>query len=163
MDLYLVSHGDALPQGIGGIESDEERPLSEEGRAKSLSLGRALRKRGIVFDLIVCSPLLRAVQTAAELRTVFELSEQQVETREELAPGGRPKKLVRYLNGSQASSIVLVGHQPDLSKYAGWLMGEKDVQINFAKSGAALIRIEGTPAKGNGVLMWLVTPEWLEG
>jgi phosphohistidine phosphatase len=162
MDLYLVRHADALPQGADGIASDEERPLSEDGRKQAIKLGSALKRRQIAVDLIVVSPLVRAVQTAAELRTVLGLSEVQVEIREELAPGGRPKKLVRYLNGLQANAIALVGHQPDLSLYAGWLMGEKEIQINFVKSGAAYIRVEGSPAKGTGVLMWLLTPEWLE-
>jgi phosphohistidine phosphatase len=161
MELYLVRHADALPQG-DGIASDEERPLSDEGRAQATKLGCAFKKRQIALDLIVVSPLVRAVQTAAEMRTVLGLSEEQIEIREELAPGGRPKKLVRYLNGLQANSIALVGHQPDLSLYAGWLMGEKEVQINFVKAGSAHIHVEGSPAKGTGVLMWLITPEWIE-
>lgn len=162
MDLYLVRHADALPQGANGIATDEERPLSDEGREQAMRLGRAFKKRHIALDLIVTSPLVRTVQTAAELRVALDLTDQQIETREELAPGGRPKKLVRYLNGLQANSIALVGHQPDLGLYAGWLMGEKEVQINFTKSGVAYIRVEGSPAKGAGVLMWLVNPDWME-
>jgi phosphohistidine phosphatase len=162
MDLYLVRHADALPPGTNGVETDEERPLSERGRAQAAILGLALKKKGISLELIVSSPLVRSLQTAAELRAALELTEQQMETREELAPGGRPKKLVRYLNGLQVNSIALVGHQPDLSLYAGWLMGEKDVHIHFAKLGTALVRVEGAPAKGTGTLMWLIAPEWLE-
>lgn len=161
MDLYLIRHADALPQGAEGIQTDEERPLSDEGVLQTQKLGEAFKRHRLSLDLIVSSPLVRAQQTAAGLRQALELSEQQLETRDELAPGGRAKKLVRYLNGLQANSIALVGHQPDLGKYAGWLIGEKEVQINFAKAGAAFIRIEGPPGKGAGVLMWLITPDWL--
>lgn len=162
MDLYLIRHADALPQGADGINTDEERPLSSEGFLQAKKLGGAFKKHKLAFDLIVSSPLVRAQQTASELRQVLELTEHQMETREELAPGGRAKKLVRYLNGLQATSIALVGHQPDLGKYAAWLIGEKEVQIHFAKAGAAYVRIEGPPGKGSGVLLWLITPDWLE-
>lgn len=162
MDIYLIRHADALPQDANGIKSDEERPLSEEGWAQASKLGKAFKKRGIILDLLVTSPLVRAEQTATALRAVLELPESQLETRDELAPGGRPKKLARYLNGLQANSVALIGHQPDLSLYAGWLMGEKEVEIHFAKAGAALLRVEGALSKGGGVLMWLITPEWAE-
>jgi phosphohistidine phosphatase SixA len=162
MDIYLIRHGDALPQGAGSIKTDEERPLTDEGWKQATCLGRALKKRGVVLDALLTSPLVRAQQTALQLRNMLELTEAQVETRDELAPGGRPKKLARCLNGMPGNSVGLVGHQPDLSQYAGWMLGEKEVQIHFAKGGAALIRVEGSLVKGAGVLMWLVTPEWVE-
>jgi phosphohistidine phosphatase len=162
MDIYIIRHADALPLGAGGIQCDEDRPLSETGKKQAALVANALKKHGVALDLIVTSPLIRAAQTAAPLRSAFGLSEQQVETRDELAPGGRPKKLARYLNGLSANSVALVGHQPDLSMYAGWLIGEKGVSLQFAKAGMALVRAEGSAAKGSGVLMWLVTPEWLE-
>ena len=162
MDIYIIRHADASPLGANGIQCDEDRPLSERGWKEAALLGKGLKKRGISLDLIVTSPLVRAAQTAEKLRTIYEMSEQQIETRDELAPGGRPKKLARYLNGLSANTVALVGHQPDLSIYAGWLIGEKEVGIDFAKAGVALVRAEGSAAKGSCVLMWLVTPEWLE-
>lgn len=162
MDLYIIRHSEALPVGANGIECDEDRPLSESGCKESKRVGLALKNRGISLDLIVTSPLVRAAQTAANLRNAFHLSEEQVETRDELAPGGRPKKLARYLNGLSVSNVALVGHQPDLGMYAGWLIGEKDIALQFAKTGVAMVRLEGSAGKGTGVLMWLVTPEWLE-
>jgi phosphohistidine phosphatase len=162
VDIYIIRHADALPLGANGIQCDEDRPLSEAGCKQATVLGKALKKHGISLDLIVTSPLVRSVQTAAHLRKEFQLSEQQVETRDELAPDGRAKKLARYLNGLSANTVALVGHQPDLGMYAGWLIGDKDSAIQFAKSGIALIRVEGSAAKGSGVLLWLLTPEWLE-
>ena len=161
MDIYLIRHADALPQGSNGIESDEARPLSELGWKQAAELGNAFKKRGIRFDLIATSPLARASQTAQQLRLALDIPDAQVETRDELAPSGRPKKLSRYVNGLTADSVALVGHQPDLSLYAAWLLGEKEVQVHFAKAGAALIRLEGSFTKGSGELMWLVTPEWV--
>jgi len=162
VDIYLIRHADALPQGANGIDCDEKRTLSDEGWKQAGNLARALKKRGIVLDTIVTSPLARAQQTALQLRTVLELSEAQVEICDDLAPGGRPKRVAREVNGRAGNSIALVGHQPDLGYYAGWLLGEKEVQINFAKGGAALIHVEGSFTKGAGTLIWLITPEWVE-
>jgi phosphohistidine phosphatase SixA len=53
-----------------------------------------------------------------------------------------------------------VGHQPDLSEYAAWLIGDKKAQVNLAKAGAAFIECEAGPSKGGGVLTWLITPAW---
>ncbi|MCE9533098.1 MAG: phosphohistidine phosphatase SixA, partial [Planctomycetes bacterium] len=139
MDIYFIRHADAIPQGENGIETDEQRPLSDEGIQQANSLAHAFKKRGITFDLIATSPLVRAQQTTAALRTILEIEESHVVTSDELAPGGRPRKLSRYVNGQLGNSIALVGHQPDLSMYAAWLLGEKEVQIHFAKAGAAYI------------------------
>ncbi len=161
MDIYLIRHADALPLGAN-VKIDEERPLTDAGWQQATRLGHALKKRGVALDTLLTSPLVRAQQTALQLRNLLGLTDAQVETRDELAPGGRPKKLARCLNGLPGNSIGVVGHQPDLSVYAGWMLGEKEVQINFTKGGAALIRVEGSLVKGAGVLMWLVTQEWVE-
>ena len=82
-------------------------------------------------------------------------------TREELTPGGRVREVARFLNSLNEQSVAIVGHQPDLSRYCAWLIGNKQVRIAFAKAGAALIRTEGMIQKGSGELIWLVTPEWV--
>jgi len=160
MNLILIRHADALPIGANGSTCDEDRPLSDEGWKQAADLGNAFLKRKITFDLIISSPLVRTMQTTLKIQKVLGIPDSLVEARDELAPGGRPKKLARCLNGLQGSSIALVGHQPDLSLYAGWMIGEKDVQLQFAKGGAALIQIDGSVAKFGGLLRWLITPEW---
>ena len=66
MDLYIIRHGES--QGNVGIEVDDPH-LTELGQKQAELL--ALRLRNINFDVILSSPLTRAVQTAtpiAELR-----------------------------------------------------------------------------------------------
>ena len=66
MDLYIIRHGESQ----GNIGLDVEDPhLTEHGKKQAELL--ALRLRNINFDVILSSPLTRAVQTAtplAELR-----------------------------------------------------------------------------------------------
>jgi phosphohistidine phosphatase len=161
MDLYLIRHADALPLESAGIQSDHERPLSELGTRQALQLGQTFRAKGLVPEVIVSSPLVRARQTAAGFAGVLEIPEERICIREELLPGGRVRRLARFLNGVTEQSAVLVGHQPELSRHCAWLIGNKRAQLNFAKAGAALIHTEGMIQKGCGVLIWLITPDWL--
>ena len=59
------------------------------------------------------------------------------------------------------SAVAVVGHAPDLSEWAAWLIGGKKAHIDLAKAGIALIRCPEGPRKGACSLIWLVTPDWL--
>jgi phosphohistidine phosphatase SixA len=85
-----------------------------------------------------------------------------VEVCDALAPGAKRRKLARYLWKTAAGSVALVGHMPDLAEFAAWLIGNKKVQLELAKAGAARIECDKLPAKGSGSLIWLVTPEWCQ-
>ena len=160
MELYLIRHADALALGERGITNDEERPLSEKGECQSEAAAKTLMLRGVALDRLYTSPLLRARQTAEILLRVWAKPELILETCNGLAPGGKPRKLSKYLLKSGGGKIGLVGHMPDLAEFAGWLLGAKDAQIDFAKAGVALITCGDVPSKGLGSLQWLVTPEW---
>ena len=56
-DLYLVRHGQA---SFGEKDYDN---LSEKGVRQSISLGKKLKKRNLVFDNIVVGPMKRHIQT----------------------------------------------------------------------------------------------------
>jgi phosphohistidine phosphatase SixA len=79
---------------------------------------------------------------------------------EELAPGGKHRRLARFLRDLGAERAALVGHQPDLGELAGWLIGSKKAQIDIPKAGVAFIRCEDRPDKGEGSLEWLIGPDW---
>jgi phosphohistidine phosphatase len=160
MDLYLIRHADAQPLGVGGIQNDAERPLTPEGQKQCGPLAAALERQGIRLQAIVTSPLLRARQTAEGLRKGLAAPMPELHSCDHLAPGGRRRKLTRFLRGIGAESVAVVGHMPDLSLYLGWLIGSRKVQIDMAKAGIACIHFEDEPDKGDGTLAWLVTPPW---
>jgi phosphohistidine phosphatase len=160
MDLYIIRHADAQPLGEGGIEDDGERPLTVTGQSQCGPLAAALQRSGVNLERIVTSPLLRARQTAEGLLKHLGSPAPDLHTCDQLAPGGKRRKLTRFLRGLHAQSVAIVGHEPDLSDYTGWLIGSKKAQIDLAKAGIACIHFEDEPDKGAGVLTWLVTPEW---
>src|SRR5262245_40596437 len=137
MNLILVRHADAIPRGEPGIERDEDRPLTDTGRQQSQALARALQTHQFRTDVIVSSPLVRAVETAEEIATVWGLPAENLLKCDHLAFGGRPRKLMKFLADVQATTITLVGHQPDIEELTGWLIGSRKAAIEFGKSGAA--------------------------
>jgi phosphohistidine phosphatase len=162
MDLYLIRHADALPLSEGGITDDAERPLSKDGKAQAKKLGTALPRRQVQLELVLTSPLLRARQTAEGMLESWTPPKPELRLCDELAPGGSSKKLARFLRQSGAGSVALVGHQPDLGVHAAWLIGSKKAQVDFGKGGVGLITCQRRPRKGEGTLVWLVTPAWLD-
>jgi phosphohistidine phosphatase len=160
MDIFIVRHADAVPfSEFNG--PDEERFLTERGHQEAKRLAELLLAKSLIPSQILCSPLVRARETATDLHQLLGLEASQLGLRRQLAPGGKFRKLAKFLNKSQFSSVLLVGHMPDLSELTGWLIGSRKVELNFDKTGMACVRVSGDEVeKGSGQLLWFVNPEW---
>src|SRR5262245_16866883 len=159
--LYLIRHAEAVPHGDPGY-ADDDRPLTDEGRRDARALGAALAARGIIFDVVLSSPLPRARTTAQELIAGMGGPAPPLEFVDELAPDAKSRKLDRRLLKYDASAIALVGHQPDLGQYAGRLIGSKKAAVLLDKPGVACVACDEPPGKGCGELVWLVTRQWFQ-
>ncbi|OAI47518.1 hypothetical protein AYO44_09400 [Planctomycetaceae bacterium SCGC AG-212-F19] len=159
MDLYVIRHADAQPLSET-ITDDAERPLTDTGIAQSKALGQCLQRLGVRLDVVLTSPLLRARQTAEELVKVWSKPAPPVEVVDALVDASKRKKLSSVVRDVAKESIALIGHQPDLAVYAGWLIGSKKANLDLDKSGVACIRCPEAPDRGSGTLLWLVTPQW---
>src|SRR5262245_42876156 len=95
--MYLIRHAEAVTIGEQGMETDEERPLTPRGNQQSESAAKALAARGISLCRLYTSPLVRARQTADILTQTWAKPELIVETCNQLAPGGKPRKLSKYI------------------------------------------------------------------
>jgi len=160
MHIYLIRHAEAVARGEPGIQTDEERPLTDTGRRQARELATAFQRHQIQVDAIVQSGLLRALQTAEELAGVWGTAPDKMHQTDHLAPGGKPRKLARFLEGLGVESVALVGHQPDIDELTGWLIGSKKAAIDIAKAGVAYVESSEELGKGTGSLVWLITPDW---
>jgi phosphohistidine phosphatase len=162
MDVYLIRHADAVQPSPGASMSDFDRPLTENGRAQAMRLATALPARGARIERLFVSPLVRVVQTAEPLAKAWGLRGDAVVSCEELAPGGKNRKLAKRLMDKPAATVGLVGHRPDLNLFAAWMIGSKRAQIALDKAGVALIRVEGEDVdKGAGELIWVMPADWV--
>ncbi|MBX3160611.1 MAG: phosphohistidine phosphatase SixA [Deltaproteobacteria bacterium] len=119
MRIYLVRHGDAVPEEDAG--SDRDRWLSSRGREAARVLGRLLREQGVVPDAILTSPLPRAVQTAELLAQALDFLV-PIASRRCFEPSAQPRVAADELRASGAS-VLVVSHEPAVSSLAAYLAG----------------------------------------
>jgi phosphohistidine phosphatase len=112
--LYLLRHAIAAPKDAARYPDDGARPLTREGRARMARAARGLKALEGRFDLILTSPLSRAADTALILARVFR-PRPEIKVLRPLQPGGGAGGVLAGLTSIPAdSSVVLVGHEPDL-------------------------------------------------
>lgn len=162
MDLLLLRHGDAADRLTGGYARDEDRPLTDAGRDEARTAALALARLGATPDLILTSPLVRAAQTAALVAETLDLRHAP-QTVAALAPGAdRDAPLAALASLPATTTLLLVGHMPDLGELAGWLCwGLPDAAVPFRTGGLCRITLPNPPAPGTGDLRWLLPPKVL--
>jgi len=159
MDLFLIRHAQAASLMDAGVIEDANRPLTDAGKNQAKEITACFQRRKIQPSVLVSSPLLRARGTA-EWMVKDWAGAPELRICEELSPGGKRRGLARFLKDLGAEKVALVGHQPDLGEFAAWLIGSRKAQIDIAKAGVACIHCDDNPGKGEGMLEWLITPEW---
>jgi phosphohistidine phosphatase len=119
MRIYLVRHGDAVPQELAG--SDRDRWLSARGREAARILARLLREQRVEPDCVMSSPLPRAMQTAELLAAGLDFLG-EIASRRFLEPGAQPEVAGEAIVRA-GSAVLVVGHEPSISALAAWLLG----------------------------------------
>jgi len=164
MDLYFLRHGIAVDQGTAGYRKDSERPLTDKGEAKTWQTAKALGALEVSFDLVLSSPYVRARQTAEIIAQALKLKK-KLQLIDTLKPGGDSRVLVRVLTGlaSAPESVLLVGHEPDLSQLVSLLVsGDKGMGLVFKKGGLCKVGTDGLKHGQCGALEWLLTPKQMD-
>jgi phosphohistidine phosphatase len=164
MKILLLRHGIAVDHGTPGYERDSERPLTPEGRRKTRVIARALGKLGVAPDAILTSPYVRARQTAEIVADVLR-RKSRLHGCAHLACGGSARQLIAEINQhhANAESLMLVGHEPDLSRLASLLIsGKPDAAgIELKKGGLCVLEAEALRAGRCATLQWLAPPKVL--
>jgi phosphohistidine phosphatase SixA len=119
-----------------------------------------LSKANPAITAVLSSPLTRALETG-ELVTRELPSKPEITKTEHLCPGFRHKELFSQLNGLNHDSVILIGHQPDMSTFLSLLIGDDQTTVEMATCAVALVRLSRPAGPRSGVLRWLFTPELL--
>lgn len=161
MELYLIRHGIAAERGT--YPKDEERPLTEKGRAKTQKVAQRLYALGLRFDFILTSPLVRARQTAEILKKAG-LGD-RLETFTPLAPQGKLEQWLGWCHDQYSQGkgpLALVGHQPELGNWAETLVwGSVKEQLVLKKAGVIGIEVSQSEPIGRSQLFVVTSPKWL--
>jgi phosphohistidine phosphatase len=164
--LLLLRHAkSARPEGV----DDYDRPLAERGRKDAAFMGRLMAQEGLVPDLALVSPALRTRETWALARGAFSagIPERFVASLYD----STPERLVNAIRaaGTEAKTIVLIGHNPEMEETAALLCGDGEVgamarlDAKFPTAGLAVIDFMATNwadiTPESGYLERFVTPQ----
>lgn len=158
MELLLVRHGQAedFPQWGG----DAGRALTEKGHEQAKKVGLFLKKNDLRPDLVLCSPLVRARETAENLCVAAEIDPPIVESW--LACGMSPELAMTELAAYEKSCarVLVVGHEPDFSTLAAAILEASCGSVEMKK--ASLIHLRCRPPSIGGILCALVPVKMLD-
>src|ERR1039458_6821333 len=151
--LWLLRHAEAEPHGT---RSDAERRLTTRGERQARMAGIALAGLQASFDVVLFSPKTRARQTAELAAEHWSVQQRErLSVHAPLAAGYDARQALAELASLPADGrLLLVGHEPDLSRVIGDLTGAR---LDLKKGGLAVVRLEGA----GGELVVLMRPREL--
>lgn len=155
MKLYIFRHGEAEDIGKNGVFLDEQRRLTEKGKRDAEKVGAYLKSKSHRVQLLLHSPLLRAVQTAEILAS--ELGCEKKSVSELSTDYGVRTYLEAISKHKDVESLAIVAHQPTLTKLISTLIsGEHHAQFHFEPCSVAIARVGATLTGGE--LQLLLSP-----
>jgi phosphohistidine phosphatase len=147
--LYFLRHAEALP--------GDEGHLTDAGVAALRAAAETWRALNLRPEVVLTSPLPRAVQTGELVAEALELGTPPIAD-SRLAPGAGWDAMAQSLAAHGAErSALFVGHEPDLSGAIQLLTGAASVRMR--KGGLACVEFYGVPEAGTGELAWLLDPD----
>jgi phosphohistidine phosphatase len=150
---------------------DFDRPLNDRGKAAAPRMGKFMAKEGIVPDLILCSPAVRARQTL-ELALPHFRPEPTVNYEDDLylTASTTLLKRIRKLE-AKVHHAMIVGHDPGMHRLAVELAGSGEPELlqaltrKFPTAGLAVIQFDvnawSKVKPGAGRLRLFMTPKRL--
>ena len=153
MILFILRHASAGTSRANPV-LDVKRPLDRDGKQHCLRLSHLLNALKINFDLIVSSPLKRALQTASMIGTETGY-ENRILLSNGLAPTATFADFQKILTECQnRENVLVVGHNPNLASFAGALLipsaasnGRQTVaQLRLRKGSIARLSLGRGPA-----------------
>ncbi|HEY7683513.1 MAG TPA: histidine phosphatase family protein [Gemmatimonadales bacterium] len=159
MHLILIRHADAGDRNPGLWPDDTLRPLTDKGRRRHRRVAKRLKRRGLVPELLLTSPWLRAWQTAQIVANDTGGPAPVACPALATAPS-LPALQQAVAQASVDARVALVGHEPWLSELASLLLAGDPhrLSIDVPKSGVLGLECESL-APGTATLGFLWRPK----
>ncbi|MGC8770052.1 MAG: phosphohistidine phosphatase SixA [Brevinematia bacterium] len=141
MEIYIVRH--ALAENADEKKDDKDRSLIDKGFKETKAIGKILKKLDVKPDLLVSSPLTRAIQTADIIASKLNYKK-KINVAKELLPESKPEDILNLITskiGSKVKSLIIVGHMPLLGEFISFLLGIKNFVFEIEKSGVYIIEM----------------------
>jgi phosphohistidine phosphatase len=160
MIIYFLRHASA-GEPFANLKKDEKRALDKDGIEQCGMVGRTLAALDVQVDMIISSPLKRSAQTASLVGN--ELSyEGKLLFENALRPGATYIDFRRMVEKyARQESIMVVGHNPNLSEFLGRVVSEPGCEANIELKKGAVAKVD--LGRNSAVLQWCITPRVLRG
>jgi phosphohistidine phosphatase len=162
MNLFVLRHASAGTRRVNPL-LDTKRPLDKEGKQYCLQLAQVLQAMKLQFDVIISSPLKRALQTAVLVGTESGY-EAPVLVSNALAPTASLEDFHKLLQEIQVhENVMVVGHSPNIENFLGSLIvpasSHLSANVRLRKGSLARVSIQ----RGSNTLMWMLDPRTVRG
>lgn len=143
--VVAIRHAKPLSEGYA---DDSLRPLSDEGKSTQKVMCKHLNDQGIIPDIIITSPYLRAMQTAEIAK---ETHPAEIIALDALGDPFDPDAIIQQLqNLDDGKTAFLIGHAPTLAEFINQLVGDNVLPEGMSKSSSAIVDFDDKPGFGNG-------------
>jgi phosphohistidine phosphatase len=154
--LYFLRHGDA---GSPRSTDDNARELTKKGTKQLRAAVDVWRRLNLRPNVVISSPLPRALQTAQLFCEGMGIAEPVADVR--LRPGAEWADFAQAMTQHpDARRVMFVGHEPDLSSAMVELSGAHAIRLR--KAGVACLEFPGVPEPATGEIAWLIDPDVYE-
>jgi phosphohistidine phosphatase len=165
MKILLVRHAQAQErEEFQKISADDEkRPLTPKGKETAHKVSQKLTSKFKGSELVITSPLIRAQETA-EIFKQYIPCDYALDCLH-LKPDSTATAFIAWFNARKhnCKTVVIIGHEPMLSKLASYLLTKSETSIiDLKKMGIILLEQEETKRiiPGAAKLKWCLTPKF---
>lgn len=118
--LYVIRH--AKSSWDNPLLSDFDRPLNERGERDATRMGKRLKEKRIVPDLLLSSSAKRALSTCERIAEILNYPAEKIKAERELYHAGDEDILHLIKNVNDKHDTVLIfGHNPGLTDFVNRL------------------------------------------
>jgi phosphohistidine phosphatase len=122
--VYLIRHAKSSWEDEN--LPDFERPLNERGKIDAPRMGKRLKEKQIVPDMLLSSPAKRALSTAKRIADAIGFPKETIKTERALYHADEEEILnvIRSLN-EKNDCVLLFGHNPGLTDFANAMNNDR--------------------------------------
>ncbi len=138
--------------------TDYDRRLTMHGHEQARTMGEFCCERELVPEIILTSPVVRAKQTAEGVVAVLQKGE--IIEAPWMACGMHPERALQELRAYKTfKSVMIVGHEPDLSGLVAVLLGiSNPAALEIAKASLTTLELKKMEV-GGAILKWTLPVE----
>jgi phosphohistidine phosphatase len=136
--LFIIRHGKSSWESI---VSDIDRPLTDRGVKNSYEMAAMLSNHGLVPEMVISSPAIRALHTAVIMTWSWELNDRNLLVRKSLYLP-EIEDIAETLSelDEAVASVAIFGHNPGFTQFANRFL-EPQVD-NVPTAGAVVVTME---------------------